>query len=186
MINEREIRDALDQLAADDDVERRWDDVLRRAAEPPRRRRRRRRGVLAAVAFAVAAPAIAAGAFQLLQSDAAPIVARGHVEDRSLSFSADLRGRPSTFTHAPTTGQAFGTRDFRWTLTIEEPAARRVKAELVVAGRRPVALCDPCRSRSGGLAPPIRALWLNIADKHVQLRISVAGKTLSAPLRLAR
>ena len=187
MINEREIRDALDQLAADDDVERRWDDVLRRAAEPPPPRRRRRRGVLAAVAFAVAVPAIAAGAFQLMRSDEAPIVARAHVEDRSLSFSADLLGRPSrTFTHAPTTGRAFGTRDFRWTLTIEEPSAMRVKAELVVAGRRPVALCDPCRARSGGLAPPIRALWLNIADKHVQLRISVAGKTLSAPVRLAR
>lgn len=187
MINEREVRDALDQLAADDDVERRWDDVLRRAAEPPRRRRRRRRGVLAAVALAVAAPAIAAGAFQLTRSDEGPIVARAHVEDRSLPVSADLRGRPSrTFTHAPTTGRAFGTRDFRWTLTIEEPAARRVKAELVVAGRRPVALCDPCRARSSGLAPRIRALWLNIADKHVQLRISVAGKTLSAPLRLAR
>jgi hypothetical protein len=69
-------------------------------------------------------------------------------------------------------------------LTIEESAARRVKAELLVAGRGPVALCDPCRARSGGLA--IRALWLNIADKDVQLRIAVAGKTLSAPLRLVR
>jgi hypothetical protein len=69
MINERKVRDALDQLAADDDVERRWDDVLRRAAESPRRRHRRKRGVLAAVAFAVAAPAIAAGAFQLSRSD---------------------------------------------------------------------------------------------------------------------
>ena len=121
------------------------------------------------------------------RSDEGTIVARAHLEGRSIALTADLVGRPSrTFTHAPPTGRTFGTRDFRWTLTITAPAGTSVRADMVVAGRRPVALCNPCPARSSGLAPRVRAIWLNIADEHVRLRISAAGKTLSAPLRLDR